>query len=421
MLIRLSWLMLFHIAILSYGQKPKQYDQWCKAIDEAGGWFMDLCQQLFTDPAEKLGVGHKEDGTHFTTQQAVMSQNNFAQVVIDLVDNWLKGIGEGYANILQAVYCWQGYHRASVASMMAAEVGNSLRTQDGERILNVQHWSLVSAYGWADANQRLAAGIRWGTEGAWNNIVMPAADIWSDDFYGAAACRANPDCFDNMQKIRDHFQAYNHPPAPQPSLSTVGPSTTPASASTVGPSSAPATPATEAAAASEQQAAKGGIIQPSTKLSPSQPAMPPPPPILRPTAKAGPPHDDRDRQNTATYDDRDRQKKRPRDADVWERWERDDDHREPWAKPGATPHDWTDVLIEKGVDRKARQELFNLSQHSELGWMAANDLIYKLLTKDRQEFRSSPSAFVHVCTRNARERIEASFAKQGCPLYTNKG
>lgn len=90
----------------------------------------------------------------------------------------------------------------------------------------------------------------------------------------------------------------------------------------------------------------------------------------------------------------------------------------PWAKPNANVKDDWAPALEGYIDDEAMMALANLSQHSKLGWMAANDLIQKLITKDEWEYRTSPSAFVMVCCRNAKDKIKQQLAKQGCPLYS---
>ena len=76
---------------------------------------------------------------------------------------------------------------------------------------------------------------------------------------------------------------------------------------------------------------------------------------------------------------------------------------EPWAYIGQfDASKWNDVLVEYGVDTSARQQLFLLSQHSDAGAQAANDIMYNVMNKATIR---NPSAFVYAQCCAARQAV----------------
>ena len=71
---------------------------------------------------------------------------------------------------------------------------------------------------------------------------------------------------------------------------------------------------------------------------------------------------------------------------------------EAWATFEWSPEAWSEFLIDSGVDRSARQELFLLAQLSK---RAGNDVIWKLIKKNSDgQFINNPSGFVHTACKN---------------------
>ena len=77
-----------------------------------------------------------------------------------------------------------------------------------------------------------------------------------------------------------------------------------------------------------------------------------------------------------------------------------------WATFEPNVEVWYAFLNQLGCDEFAIQDLFALAQVSKSGRELANAVIHKLLKKlqDNEELRK-PSAFVHVCVKNARHLL----------------
>ena len=80
---------------------------------------------------------------------------------------------------------------------------------------------------------------------------------------------------------------------------------------------------------------------------------------------------------------------------------------EPWECVSWDIMLWRSVLMEYGVDRAARQELFLLAQMGMRGALHANAIIGKLMKKkaDKDDLRN-PSGFVHAAYLKARHYIQ---------------
>ena len=85
--------------------------------------------------------------------------------------------------------------------------------------------------------------------------------------------------------------------------------------------------------------------------------------------------------------------------------ERRDDRR-PWETFEHNPENWAEVLIEIGVDRDARRELFCLGQMGDEEFRRAQGIIAKLLKKESDYDRPhNPSGFVHSCVKIAQDEL----------------
>ena len=85
--------------------------------------------------------------------------------------------------------------------------------------------------------------------------------------------------------------------------------------------------------------------------------------------------------------------------------ERRDDRR-PWETFEHNAENWAEVLIEIGVDRDARRELFCLGQMGEEEFRRAQGIIAKLLKKESDHDRPhNPSGFVHSCVKIAQDEL----------------
>ena len=80
--------------------------------------------------------------------------------------------------------------------------------------------------------------------------------------------------------------------------------------------------------------------------------------------------------------------------------------REAWMTLDWDVANWNVLMEECGVDKTARMDLTLLSQFSEVGAQAANQILSKLLKKvaDGETF-NNPSAFVHSRVLNSRNEL----------------
>ncbi len=83
----------------------------------------------------------KVDGRDPMTLRAVMSNENFSDIIEELTMNIAKGALHSKLRV-HAVACTTGFHRADVTARMTSAVCNSITTDVGKRCLNMLHLPL---------------------------------------------------------------------------------------------------------------------------------------------------------------------------------------------------------------------------------------------------------------------------------------
>ena len=80
-----------------------------------------------------------------------------------------------------------------------------------------------------------------------------------------------------------------------------------------------------------------------------------------------------------------------------------------WATFEHSAENWWELLDSLGVDSQARADLFCLANTSAKGREAAMNIIFKILKKlnDGERYETCASAFVHICVKNAMEKLNA--------------
>lgn len=89
----------------------------------------------------RSSLRNKVDGTDPMTVRAVMSMENFSDVVKNVSTQIFKGACHNNLQVF-GLACTTGYHRADVTGRVTTAVTNSILSDAGERCLNVLHMAL---------------------------------------------------------------------------------------------------------------------------------------------------------------------------------------------------------------------------------------------------------------------------------------
>ena len=374
----------------------------------------DLRGRLKKDPA--TSVGWKEDWQYDRTQTCVIGQEGFTETIGELVDTC-----ENEANLW--INCHTGYHRASVTGKVLESQLNSLVDDDGNRLYNAILFMTHACDGrkvYAEKFQDITDWISgpWDIESEFNGLKdsmfgyrtsmskAAAARNWNSMYEAISAKHNRGACVRNVltreswlpnSSVASSSAALpSHIMPPKPPPATKGIVKTPKCGPPRRPAPLPATP------------------------QHVPPAPPSPAQVLRSLPRAEwekqmeeqekrledqwpgvkKEHDEAD-----TEHEHDESNEESGDDQTWGKW--DGENLPDWATIKPNVRAWWSILDYWHIDDNARESLFALSQHSDQGYQAANELIGKLLKKkaDNQTFNTSASAFIHSCVLNARNRI----------------
>ena len=371
-------------------------------------------------------IGHKEDYRVERTQQVVIGQEGFPELVNDCVK---------FADTVEHVWlnCNTGWHRASVTGKVLESQLNSLVDIDAERMYNTMHIMFHECTSSKMWHEKIGDVVAWLTapwmieteyNGTRRSLFGYAASMrkansahnWNVMFETISSCYRRGDTRDSFTEMDSSSTPWDHDSVMQRNeqSSTRANSVVSSSASsanapsfTMPPKPPPAAtqPSAKAAVSSRQphDCAKGGPCQPPTA------------PSARAYAEQGrgdraceehPSHHERDpsSESDEAYANR-------MCADQY--WQEQDygsaeGEQEPdWATFERDPRVWWEILDWWHIDHDARAQLFSLAQHSDKGHEEANELIGKLLKKkaDKTEFRSNASAFIYSSVLYARAHI----------------
>jgi len=193
------------VAVLCFGAVT---DPWVFDALDAG--HADWAQHAFDvalnlkDPLEDDRVHHTQNGTHGKTMIAVMGQSRFSEATGAILDH-VAAQADSTDGLLISIYCKKGMHRSDVVSRFIVEGLNTIEYQ-GEKLFNIQLFSLNESSCLRDKKHAVSQAIRWVTSG-WEAPPLPTAKVR----YGTVECRsrenASKHCGSAWAHV-DYLQSY---------------------------------------------------------------------------------------------------------------------------------------------------------------------------------------------------------------------
>lgn len=187
-----------HVAVLCFGA---QTDPWVfKSLDEGSA---DWAEHAFDvalnlkDPLEDDRVHHQQNGTHGKTMIAVMGQGRFSDTVSGILDH-VANQADKPGGLLVPIYCKKGMHRSDVVSRFTVEALNTFEYA-GEKLFNVQLFSLNESSCGRDKRHAVSQAIRWVTHG-WEAPLLPTSKVR----YGTVECRSRENASKNCGSAWAH-------------------------------------------------------------------------------------------------------------------------------------------------------------------------------------------------------------------------
>jgi hypothetical protein len=347
---------------------------------EATTWHVvDLCGILHKDPS--TSVGHKEDCTHPRTQQVVMAQSGFPDLIEFGLraacglqpDEGLNGV-DGSNKMFFA--CRSGFHRASTVGKTMESYGNKITDAEGDRRFNCMTFPLHGKSG-REFNSVADRAVKW-AESPWTYVEQTGDN--ESDVFGFEACQSHPQACASWKelynRINDGWDRTDH--------------------------AAPASIVDAARVSDDRDSGSrsSGLVAPPWRMQPTYKAHPPidPPQHILVQCPATPPRLPPPVPHGAAAVH----------ADVDDIDDGANDRLLPdWATTDADVEVWWQSFDRWGVDTNARKALYALSQHSGTGYTKANAIVGKLIKKDTDaDLPRNPSAFVHASVMHARNEMD---------------
>jgi hypothetical protein len=348
---------------------------------EAATWHVvNLNEILHKDPGTV--VGHKEDCEHHRTQQVVMSQAGFP----DLIEFGLRaasgfepetGLNGVHGSNKMLFVCRTGFHRASTVGKTMESYGNKLTDADGERRFNCMTFPMHKAVGLRDLHNVADRAVKW-AEIPWTAMAYTGDN--ESDVFGFEACLCHPEacaCWTELYgRLKVGWDPSDH---------------------------ASAGSSDNVARDSGGRGGDGrstGSIGPPWRMQITEKACPPiaaPLSILAQCPSTPP------RPPTPVNDDVDDSHDGAEVVDDGA----DDMLLPEWATTEADVEVWWQSFDRWGVDTNARKALYALAQYSAAGYMKANAIVGKLIKKDTDaDLPRNTSAFVHASVMHARNDMD---------------
>lgn len=179
------------IVIVSFGIETDSGKNFMDAVKDQGFTIVDARKWLHRDPSVHVQYG--ENGTNPTTQRAVFAQDNFKQLMEELIDAvWSSGkIG---------VHCRKGVHRSDVAGRMLEDIANRIVDKTGRRIFNAKHFAL-SSVPFRMGPQLLEDARQWYKD-PW--ALMPLVPSTQTTWYGYSAAMSSPAAWASWSGVHEY-------------------------------------------------------------------------------------------------------------------------------------------------------------------------------------------------------------------------
>ena len=457
--------------IISIGVEHKGYRR-VKDLEDEGWRIVDLKHVLKRDPREG-GIGHAEDGTHTTTQQIVMSQDGFSELMVTEAKTHLEKVDKPQGTIY---VCRSGCHRSNVCGHCQEEMLNEQSWMDGSPVFHAKHFPCTEYYGKNGTATLIADAQRWLTSPLHENMSGKVLDI--RDRFGYKACSRHEGAWTALFAINS-FAQHTFPDliddvdlkprtAGFRDVVSVDSSTPRLSGAEAAKDGSRASPSPRSAPAAAPRSAGGGCFSclpaPPPPQERAMPSSAPPPLPERPTPSSAPGKDKRISKKTKIVKSRTRrevdeeQETSRKDREVDEERETsrksvaeehgeirksvDEEHgksRESvdeeerpnkksktydspipdFANLDFDPKNWWHVLDRHDVDKPAREMLFLLGSCSAAGKYEAWNLLRQLTLDDEHRRIRHPSKFLYSCSLKAIHEIQKRYPSLTLPSRSN--
>ena len=406
--------MVKNITIVSGPAKDKEWilSEIAKKVGEIEWHQVDLREFLKKD--HSTTIGHREDYRFERTQQVVIGQEGFPDLIVECVQE---------ADTVEHVWlnCNTGWHRASVTGKVLESQLNSLVDKDADRKYNTMHimfHECTSSKMWHEKIDDVVTWLTspWPIETEYNGSRRSlfgytasmrkgaAAHNWNVMFEAISSCYNRGDTrdsFTEMDSSGEHNSCYNQ--GDTRSMQRNEPSST--RANSVRSSSASSAHAPSHTMPPKPPSAVVQMQQPHD-CAMGGPCQPPTAPSSRAYAEQG--------RGDQAWEEHTSQHERDQSPESDEAYanrmsaeQYQGEQKPDWATFERDPNVWWEILDWWHIDHDARAQLFSLAQHSDKGREEANELIGKLLKKkaDKTEFKSNASAFIYSSVLYARAHI----------------
>ena len=158
------------LTIIGFAYKrPRQMSELEEALDDS--WQrVDVRKWLQKDPQDG-GVGHDERGDSPNTQQAVIAQDGFYELMTHL----MECICTDTSYLRLTLGCNQNNHRSEVCGFALEAYANSIETNNGQRVFNARYFSLSACHDAQRMSRQVWNATQWSEE-PWE--LMPTVDFY---------------------------------------------------------------------------------------------------------------------------------------------------------------------------------------------------------------------------------------------------
>ncbi len=253
--------------------------------------------------------------------------------------------------------CISGYHRASTTGATVAEMLNARVDECGNRMYNVQIFSLLEYTKPRSMANQVDQAIVWATQTDCKYLMPGGPDVPNENHFGFKACMQREAARHAFASIWDWVDNRN-----APYFDTL-------------------------------QAVTDDVLEQAPRTPSEPPTVPPPPPP--PSTNVVPPPWKRAKTSAGSNFD---MSNSPRGDFV----------AQPWMAVGDVDLGltWAEEMHNQGVDFSAQKSLFALSQEGPFGRAAACGIMTKIFKKESNHGQNyNPSAYIHSCTTKAWNKI----------------
>ena len=352
----------YPVALITFGIGNDNADVVCAELKTSGfvgddDWkdrVVDLRKYLQDPKRDVSKVGWQIDGTHESTQRAVLSQSSVVNVLQWIVNDFDWAIHEELpmANV-KAIHCTTGCHRADTIGRMSKEMLNRIMQTDEygrtSRMFNCQHFPLCHVQK-RDVKSHMKMVSEWIDNP--HTLVKGGMSIDRENLYGHDASQSRKEATTNWTAVFDWVETWE----------------------------------------SRYDQVRPDIADALDDLDELE--------------EIGQPKDDSVEEELVENDKVEYEHVEDEPVEKPTKKHRTS-YQPEWATDVPDVKLWYPMLKDMKFDDDALADLFLLSQHSEDGYKAANGLVHRILKhkQDRIPMRK-PSAWLHSSVKASRWKLD---------------